>query len=126
MLAQGITASQPLLSKAASRHSQRATEAGGDGPEEVNDVQENGTRVLGQKYEVLEVVGEGAYGRVMRCRLRGADPERFVAVKEFKITVSECIRHIPGKQACARLASSNQHAHAADKTQRTQNRWSAS
>jgi hypothetical protein len=33
-------------------------------------------------------VGEGAYGKVMKCRVRGSDPETWVAVKEFKIEVS--------------------------------------
>ncbi len=42
-----------------------------------------------QKYEVLDVVGEGAYGMVMKCRVRGSNPERWVAVKEFKINDSD-------------------------------------
>lgn len=33
---------------------------------------------------MLTVVGEGAYGLVMKCRILGA-PEAFVAVKEFKL-----------------------------------------
>lgn len=41
------------------------------------------------------VVGEGAYGLVMKCRVRGSDPERFVACKEFKIEV----RGVPKRQA---------------------------
>ncbi len=39
-------------------------------------------------------VGEGAYGKVMKCRVRGADPEQWVAVKEFKIEVSACGREL--------------------------------
>lgn len=49
-----------------------------------SDVFQGGFRVLGGKYEVLKVVGEGAYGLVMKCRVR-EDPSSFVAIKEFKL-----------------------------------------
>jgi tRNA A-37 threonylcarbamoyl transferase component Bud32 len=52
---------------------------------EVGDVvdPETRTRVLAQRYEVQKVVGEGAYGLVMKCKMRGSDT--YVAIKEFKI-----------------------------------------
>jgi len=34
------------------------------------------------------VVGEGAYGLVMKCKVHGSDPTVYVAVKEFKTSVS--------------------------------------
>lgn len=40
-------------------------------------------RRLHQRYEVLNVVGEGAYGLVMRCTEKGTG--RQVAIKEFKV-----------------------------------------
>lgn len=44
-----------------------------------------GVRVLAGKYEVQHVVGEGAYGMVMKCKVRGTEPIHWVAIKEFKI-----------------------------------------
>jgi len=41
------------------------------------------SRVLSQRYEVLKIVGEGAYGLVMKCRRR--KDNQYVAIKEFKI-----------------------------------------
>jgi len=38
--------------------------------------------------QVLHVVGEGAYGLVMKCKVHGSEPPVYVAVKEFKTTVS--------------------------------------
>ena len=35
-----------------------------------------------QKYEILGVIGEGAYGVVLRCRL--ANSNHLVAIKKFK------------------------------------------
>ena len=57
----------------------------------------NGTRVLGNQYDVLKVVGEGAYGVVMKCRdmvkssrktndVQNDDDVNIVAVKEFKVS----------------------------------------
>ena len=51
-----------------------------------NDVVDNGVRLLGRKYESQHVVGEGAYGMVIKCRVRG-NPGQIVAIKEFKIEV---------------------------------------
>ena len=34
------------------------------------------------------MVGEGAYGLVMKCKVHGSEPPVYVAVKEFKTTVS--------------------------------------
>ncbi|MEW5309829.1 MAG: hypothetical protein WDW38_001683 [Sanguina aurantia] len=79
--AEGAGPLQPLFARAG--HTR--------GAPHVNDVIEgDGVRLLGQKYEVLHIVGEGAYGLVMKCRIRGhasvgTDEERFVAIKEFKI-----------------------------------------
>eukprot|EP00798_Chlamydomonas_sp_ICE-L_P013884 gene13884-19810_t len=49
----------------------------------INDTIQNGMRILGQKYEVQHLVGEGAYGMVTKCKIQGTD--RYVAIKEFKI-----------------------------------------
>ena len=47
-------------------------------------------RLLHGKYEVMKVVGEGAYGMVSKCRVRGAgNTKAVVAIKEFKVEVSE-------------------------------------
>ncbi|KXZ56384.1 hypothetical protein GPECTOR_1g340 [Gonium pectorale] len=48
-------------------------------------VEPGGVRVLAGKYEVQHVVGEGAYGMVMKCKVRGTEPPTWVAIKEFKI-----------------------------------------
>eukprot|EP00892_Ulva_mutabilis_P001742 jgi/Ulvmu1/11569/UM079_0012.1 len=53
-----------------------------------NDLVENGRRVLGKRYVVEKVVGEGAYGIVMKCHLLHY-PSRHVAVKVFKIAESD-------------------------------------
>ena len=57
------------------------------GPGAENDVVMDGVRVLGRKYEVQHVVGEGAYGLVMKCQVIGGNGKH-VAVKSFKIEVS--------------------------------------
>eukprot|EP00798_Chlamydomonas_sp_ICE-L_P007666 gene7666-822_t len=49
----------------------------------INDQVVDGIRLLGQKYEVQQLVGEGAYGMVTKCKVQGTD--RYVAIKEFKI-----------------------------------------
>ncbi|GFH27189.1 protein kinase domain-containing protein [Haematococcus lacustris] len=54
-------------------------------PSDNDIIESNGMRLLGTKYEVQHMVGEGAYGKVMKCRVRGSSPEQWVAVKEFKI-----------------------------------------
>ena len=51
-----------------------------------NDVVVDGVRILGEKYEVQHVVGEGAYGLVMKCQVIGGG--KHVAIKSFKIEVS--------------------------------------
>lgn len=54
------------------------------------------------KYEVLGVVGEGAYGVVLRCRNK--ESGEILAIKKFKVTtamdiitaeliVNSCIKH---------------------------------
>lgn len=53
----------------------------------LGDKVENGRRVLKGKLEVLNVVGEGAYGVVMRCRDK--QTKETVAVKEFKINADD-------------------------------------
>ena len=57
--------------------------------EHENDHIVDGVRVLGGKYHVEKLVGEGAYGRVMRCSVAGGAPGARVAVKEFKISDSD-------------------------------------
>ncbi|QDZ19716.1 dual specificity protein kinase [Chloropicon primus] len=54
---------------------------------EGTDVVVGGKRILNGKYEVLQIVGEGAYGMVMRCRMKGTG--NFVAIKEFKISAED-------------------------------------
>ncbi len=54
---------------------------------EGTDVVVGGKRVLNGKYEVIQIVGEGAYGMVMRCRQKGTN--KFVAIKEFKISAED-------------------------------------
>ncbi|KAK9803373.1 hypothetical protein WJX72_000380 [[Myrmecia] bisecta] len=54
---------------------------------DAEDHWEAGVRVIAGKYEVVQTVGEGAYGTVMLCRLRGTDQQ--VAVKEYKIEESD-------------------------------------
>ena len=51
------------------------------------DVVVGGKRILNGKYEVLQIVGEGAYGMVMRCRMKGTGS--YVAIKEFKISAED-------------------------------------
>ena len=48
----------------------------------------DGVRILGGKYEVQHVVGEGAYGLVMKCKLADGSGKH-VAIKSFKIEVRE-------------------------------------
>lgn len=57
--------------------------------------------------QVQHVVGEGAYGLVMKCKVHGSDPPRFVAVKEFKISVSgtRCLLESSMSQRTASSAS---------------------
>ncbi|DBB05721.1 TPA: hypothetical protein ACH3X1_012322 [Trebouxia sp. C0004] len=43
----------------------------------------SGFILLSPKYEIMEIIGEGAYGLVMKCRVVGT--QATVAVKEFKI-----------------------------------------
>ena len=43
------------------------------------------------KYEVMEVVGEGAYGVVLKCRNK--ETGGVVAVKKFKESDGECQLH---------------------------------
>ena len=57
-----------------------------EGPGSENDVVIDGMRVLGRKYEVQHVVGEGAYGLVMKCQVIGGSGKH-VAIKSFKIEV---------------------------------------
>ena len=59
------------------------------GPDSENDMVVDGVRILGQRYEVQHVVGEGAYGLVMKCRVvgGGGGDDRHVAIKSFKIEV---------------------------------------
>ena len=42
------------------------------------------------KYEVLGVVGEGAYGIVYKCRNK--ETKEFVAIKKFKETDDEIVK----------------------------------
>ena len=35
------------------------------------------------------MVGEGAYGMVMKCKVRATEPPQWVAIKEFKIEDSD-------------------------------------
>jgi cyclin-dependent kinase-like len=42
------------------------------------------------KYEVLEVVGEGAYGIVYKCRNK--ETNKFVAIKKFKEVEDEIVK----------------------------------
>ena len=51
-----------------------------------NDVVVDGVRILGEKYVVQHVVGEGAYGLVMKCQVVGGG--KHVAIKSFKIEAS--------------------------------------
>ena len=64
------------------------SDGGGTAQWHENDHVENGMRVLGRVYHVEAMVGEGAYGKVMRCRIAGRPGEE-VAVKEFKISESD-------------------------------------
>lgn len=48
-----------------------------------DDVMEEGLRVLKKQYQVLEVAGEGAYGRVLKCL--NVQTGKICAVKEFKV-----------------------------------------
>lgn len=54
-------------------------------PNPKDTMEPGGVRVLNGKYEVQHVVGEGAYGMVMKCKVRGTEPVQWVAIKEFKI-----------------------------------------
>ena len=40
-----------------------------------------------QKYEILSVIGEGAYGIVLKCK--DAQTDNFVAIKKFKDSDNE-------------------------------------
>ncbi len=56
-----------------------------------------GVRILGRKYEVQHVVGEGAYGVVMKCKVADQS-DKLVAIKSFKIEVNSsairlCMQH---------------------------------
>ncbi|KAG1663157.1 hypothetical protein FOA52_006054 [Chlamydomonas sp. UWO 241] len=57
-------------------------------PPPADDVTVGGMRVLGGKYIVERVVGEGSYGSVMKCRVKGAEAAdgrpTWVAVKTYK------------------------------------------
>jgi hypothetical protein len=53
-----------------------------------NDCMRGGVRILGRRYHVEKLVGEGAYGKVMRCSV-AHKPGKLVAVKEFKILDSD-------------------------------------
>ncbi|GAX75406.1 hypothetical protein CEUSTIGMA_g2850.t1 [Chlamydomonas eustigma] len=65
--------------------SQRSTvTSGGAGLHAENDMIVDGVRVLGRKYVVQHVVGEGAYGLVMKCEVLGGGGKH-VAIKSFKI-----------------------------------------
>ncbi|GLI68813.1 hypothetical protein VaNZ11_013315, partial [Volvox africanus] len=59
--------------------------SGGPAPNPMDLTEPGGVRVLAGKYEVQHVVGEGAYGMVMKCKVRGTEPVQWVAIKEFKI-----------------------------------------
>jgi len=81
--AHGISAAQPLSHSFHSLTSSKGPST--PEPPSVNDtISEDGTRLLGGKYEVQHVVGEGAYGLVMKCKVHRTDPPVHVAVKEFK------------------------------------------
>ncbi len=54
-------------------------------PNPKDTMEPGGVRVLNGKYEVQHMVGEGAYGMVMKCKVRGTEPVQWVAIKEFKI-----------------------------------------
>ena len=43
-----------------------------------------------KKYEVLGIVGEGAYGIVYKCKNRETD--KFVAIKKFKETEDDLVK----------------------------------
>jgi len=65
------------------------------------------------KYEVLGVVGEGAYGVVLRCRNK--DTGEIVAIKKFKESEDdEIVRKTTLREVCAcpplRLAPFPHHA----------------
>ncbi|KAG1672523.1 hypothetical protein FOA52_002832 [Chlamydomonas sp. UWO 241] len=78
----GVAAVAPLA--AAPRASKAKPAPKSDDPTERNDVTVGGVRILGGKYEVNHVVGEGAYGLVMKCTLSDGSG-RSVAIKSFKI-----------------------------------------
>ncbi|GLC35942.1 hypothetical protein PLESTB_000521600 [Pleodorina starrii] len=59
--------------------------AAGSAANPMDATEPGGVRVLAGKYEVQHVVGEGAYGMVMKCKVRGTEPVQWVAIKEFKI-----------------------------------------
>lgn len=50
------------------------------------------------KYEVVGVVGEGAYGVVLKCRNK--ETGEIVAVKKFKVRSSERTRPFSLSNAC--------------------------
>jgi Protein kinase domain len=78
-----------IYEHAGSDHDQEEQEEG-DADEAIAEDHENdcvigGVRVLNKKYHVEKMVGEGAYGKVLRCSVAGA-PGELVAVKAFKIS----------------------------------------
>jgi hypothetical protein len=66
----------------------RAEVQGATSVQHENDCTNDGVRILGRRYHVEKLVGEGAYGKVMRCS-DAKEPGRLVAVKEFKISDSD-------------------------------------
>ena len=76
-----------------------------------NDYVANGVRILGGKYHVERMVGEGAYGKVMRCRAEGVSGQE-VAVKEFKISDSDADAEDVKRTAHREAALMRQLAHA--------------
>jgi serine/threonine protein kinase len=53
------------------------------------------------KYEVIGVVGEGAYGVVLKCRNK--DTNEVVAVKKFKVRRFVPVPRSPSIPACSSL-----------------------
>lgn len=102
----------PRESSSGRRDSGGAGVAPPNATEHENDCVRDGVRVLGKRYHVQKCVGEGAYGRVMRCAVAG-EAGRAVAVKEFKISDTdpdaEDVKRTAHREA--RLMSQLQHAH---------------
>ena len=71
------------------------------------------------KYEVLGIVGEGAYGVVLKCRNK--DNNEFVAIKKFKeseddeIVRKTTLREVKFQACCARRTSCTSRRRSAER-----------